>query len=97
MACDVTHVQGQAYPTLVDCASRFASWCALPDESSREVRQVLLETFAAFGPPEESLSVVAVELDNGGFTRHISHVHKVPAAARASPEIVSTIVHPPDP
>ena len=59
VACDITHVQGRAFLTLVDCASGFASWRVMRDETSREVRRVLLEIFAGFGPPEEILS------DNG--------------------------------
>ncbi|MCH9662247.1 MAG: DDE-type integrase/transposase/recombinase [Gammaproteobacteria bacterium] len=55
----MTHVGGQAYLTAVDSASRFTVWRSMRNESAREVRRLLLETFMVIGPPEEILT------DNG--------------------------------
>ena len=59
LACDVTHVGGQAYLTMVDSASWFAVWQWMTCEMSQEVQQLLLEVFMMLGPPEEILT------DNG--------------------------------
>ena len=50
----VTHLGGQAYLSMVDSASRSAIWQSKRNETSREVQQLLWETFTLFGPPEET-------------------------------------------
>jgi transposase InsO family protein len=60
IACDVTHLGGKKYLTIIDCGpSRFAIWRLIPNEGSEHVTRVLSEAFAERGPPAELL------LDNG--------------------------------
>ena len=60
LAADVTHVNGQAFLTIIDCGpSRFTIWRRLKSESASEIAVLFEQVFCEWGPPEELL------LDNG--------------------------------
>lgn len=64
IACDVTHVNGIPYLSVIDCGpSRFTVWHELQSEEAREVSSKLFQLFCVWGPPEEVL------LDNAASFR----------------------------
>jgi transposase InsO family protein len=56
LSMDVTHVNGRAYLSCIDCASGFTIWRSLRDETTKEVCLHLRRMFAEMGPPETLLS-----------------------------------------
>ena len=56
LACDITHVRGRSYLSIIDTSSRFAIWKIMHTESGTEVSKLLRQVFCEFGPPEELLS-----------------------------------------
>ena len=64
VACDITHLNGQCYLTIIDCGpSRYAIWRKVSGEDSNSIVQVLLQVFREHGPPAELL------MDNGASFR----------------------------
>lgn len=56
VSCDVTHVNGQKFLTLVDSGpSRFAIWRRIPNESAATVSANFERVFEEYGPPKELL------------------------------------------
>ena len=63
LAADITHYKNRPYLTVTDVASRFTIWRELRNESSLEVKHLLNQIVAEFGPPKRFLS------DNGTVFR----------------------------
>ncbi|KAK3879159.1 hypothetical protein Pcinc_016253 [Petrolisthes cinctipes] len=56
LALDVTHFQGRAYLTVVDCGlSRFAVWREVASENAREICGHMTQIILERGPPDEVL------------------------------------------
>ncbi|KAK3874473.1 hypothetical protein Pcinc_008865 [Petrolisthes cinctipes] len=56
LALDLTHFQGRAYLTVVDCGpSRFAVWREVASENAREICGHMTQIFLERGPPDEVL------------------------------------------
>lgn len=69
LSCDITHVEGKPYLTVIDMGSRFTVWRTICSQTASEVIERFREIFADFGPPAFLLTDNGAVFRSGEFKR----------------------------